>query len=218
MFRGAGTQRQRVVLRQEIRQRHGGCVVEIRPRRVTDSKHRVERFQNRALAGIQGFLSLPFFLEADDHLVRIRIGDVADLLNLAVAQALRGKAAADPVNGRRGGKADVHQRPALKVDPVFQTAVGTAFGHPGGSSQKQKKSRKGKEVFCLPHPVQIWLSEEFHSRFPAVLFFRLQIPPGHEPANFAPARGLCGAKCSVPPAGPSCPNATRRLPWKHKSR
>ena len=111
----------------------------------------MQGIQNLGLARVEGLAALPALRQIDHHFVGIRIGDVADLLDHAVAQALLRQPLAQLVHRRRAGEAHINQRAALEIDAVIQTA----FVNPRGRPDEQQRQRQGEEILRLAHPVKV---------------------------------------------------------------
>ena len=76
-----------------------------------------ECFQDLSLARIKGLAAFAALRQVDQHFIGIRIGDVADLLDNAIAQALLAQPLAEFVDRRCTGKPNVNEVPPLKSIP-----------------------------------------------------------------------------------------------------
>src|SRR5271154_386331 len=122
----------------------------------------VESGEHLRFAGIESLVGLAFLLKADNHFVGLRAGDgiVADGLDFAATETLRGERVAELVHVRSFGETHIHVGAALEVDAVRKTATRRAtLEEYGCPSDDEKKQTQPEEELGLAHPVDIWLFE-----------------------------------------------------------
>ena len=86
---GGGAKAQRILAEQRIRNRRGSGRVEVLlVGRTCSAQGGMQRVQDFSLAPVQSLVTCPLLGEVDDHVVGVRVGDVADLLNDGLAEPL----------------------------------------------------------------------------------------------------------------------------------
>ncbi len=156
--RGADGEKQRIFFGENRGERGWRRGIEIGLVGAGNSISCVERGKDFPAAGVEILLLLALPLDENEHFIRIGIGDVADALDLGIAKPLGGEAAAEPVNIRRLGEADIHVGTAFEVDPVANPASEKNRSPPS----EEKNTAQGIEILGFAHPVDIGLFEELN--------------------------------------------------------
>ena len=118
----------------------------------------MQGIENRLLAGIESLVAQALLLQADDDIIGIGIGDVADLLNGAVTQAFGRQALANLVDRRRPGKAHINQRAAAEIDSVAKAPRAKNRN----CANCQKNQGQAHEILRLAHPINVDAVEQLH--------------------------------------------------------
>src|SRR5260370_8173626 len=94
----ARAQTHRILPRERIGDGLRACSIEVLLPGLAEAQGGVERVQDGRLACVERLGPLPLLLKSDHHLIRIRVRDITDWLDNALAQPLRHPPPATPVN------------------------------------------------------------------------------------------------------------------------
>ena len=133
---GGRTQTQRILARERIGDGLQASRVEVLLPGFAGAQGGMERVQDGRLTCVEGFGALALFLKPDQYLIRIRVGDITDRLDDALAQPLPHQAGAKLVNRRRSGKPHIDHRAAFEINAVIGATLGDQRDHP---QQKEGK-------------------------------------------------------------------------------
>src|SRR5208337_1992848 len=120
---GAHGKRKRIFLRQVLRQGSGCGGIEILFSGAGNTIGSIESAENLGLGFVERLIALPNLCHEDQDLVGVRVGNITDALDLAIAQTLGSQAVPELFDIGRLGETYVHVGATPKIDAVLNSAV-----------------------------------------------------------------------------------------------